>query len=72
MEHHGDSHQQVEKIWHSSDISQNWMFLQNDEKNNKKTGPRDCQEVCTNIKGPAGIFGNYWLYTTCDNNLIYF
>ncbi len=55
MEHSEDSHHQVEKIWRNSDITKQWMSLQNWWKDEKKTGQGSCQEDYSNIKGAAGI-----------------
>lgn len=49
MEHSEDSHHQVEKIWHNSDITKNWTSLQNWWKDEKKTGQGGCQDAYSNI-----------------------
>ena len=38
MEHNEDSHHQVEKIWHNSDITKNWTYstCKSDEKTTRK------------------------------------
>lgn len=63
-------HQQVEKIWHHSDIIKNWTSSIIDE-NYENTGQGGCQEAYSNIKGAAGVSAWYWWCGTCEHSPSY-
>ena len=76
MEQSDDSHLQVVKIWHTSDITKNGHNFGHpsniNENRRKKNGRGGGQEAYGNIKELQGTPSKYWLCHTCDNNLPYF
>lgn len=69
MEDSEDGHEQVEKIWHNSDVNKNRTSLQIWWEDKEKTAQEGCQEAYRNFKVAAAFSGKYWLLPPCDKYL---
>lgn len=64
-----NSHQEVTKIMHTSDINKNRMFLKNCLEEKEKMGQEGCQEAYSNFKGT--LSGKYWFLRACNDYLTF-